>query len=85
MRTSVAHAPRSAQTDGTRRSGLSVNLQFNTYQTRNSVQTTGATTAIRDLVRAREDAVNVQRQVRHRLSALLLRNDIRYAGKTAWT
>jgi transposase len=41
--------------------------------------------AMRDLVRAREDAVAVQRQVRHRLSALLLRNDIRYAGKTAWT
>lgn len=41
--------------------------------------------AMRDLVRAREDAVTVQRQVRHRLSALLLRNDIRYAGKTAWT
>jgi transposase len=41
--------------------------------------------AMRDLVRAREDAVNVQRQVRHRLGALLLRNDIRYAGKTAWT
>ena len=41
--------------------------------------------AMRDLVRAREDAVNVQRQVRHRLSALLLRNDIRYAGKCAWT
>ena len=38
--------------------------------------------AMRDLVRAREDAVAVQRQVRHRLGALLLRNDIRYAGKT---
>jgi transposase len=41
--------------------------------------------AMRDLVRAREDAVAVQRQVRHRLAALLLRNDIRYAGKSAWT
>src|SRR5512134_1697072 len=41
--------------------------------------------AMRDLVRAREDAVAVQRQVRHRLGALLLRNDIRYAGKTPWT
>jgi hypothetical protein len=40
---------------------------------------------MRDLVRAREDAVAVQRQVRHRLGALLLRNDIRYAGKTPWT
>ena len=41
--------------------------------------------AMRDLVRAREDAVALQRQVRHRLGALLLRNDIRYAAKTAWT
>ena len=41
--------------------------------------------AMRDLVRAREDALAVQRQARHRLAALLLRNDIRYAGKTAWT
>jgi len=47
MRTRVAHAPRYAQTDGTRRTGLSVNRQFNTYQTRNSVQTTGATAACR--------------------------------------
>jgi len=41
--------------------------------------------AIRDLVRAREDAVNMQRQARQRLQALLLRNEIRYVGKTAWT
>lgn len=41
--------------------------------------------AMRDLVRTREDAVAMQRQARHRLSALLLRNDLRYAGKTAWT
>jgi transposase len=41
--------------------------------------------ALRDLVRAREDAVAMQRQARHRLQALLLRNDIRYVGKTAWT
>jgi len=41
--------------------------------------------AVRDLVRAREDAVIVQRQVRQRLGALLLRNDIRYSRKTAWT
>jgi hypothetical protein len=41
--------------------------------------------AMRDLVRAREDAVIGQRQVRQRLAALLLRNDLRYAGKTAWT
>lgn len=41
--------------------------------------------AMRDLVRAREDAVATQRQARQRLAALLLRNDIRYCGKTAWT
>jgi transposase len=41
--------------------------------------------AMRDLVRTREDAVAMQRQARHRLAALLLRNDVRYAGKTAWT
>ena len=41
--------------------------------------------AMRDLVRAREDAVIMQRQVRQRLGALLLRNDVRYAGKTPWT
>jgi transposase len=40
---------------------------------------------MRDLVRTREDAVAMQRQARHRLAALLLRNDIRYGGKTAWT
>jgi transposase len=41
--------------------------------------------AMRDLVRIREDAVIMQRQARQRLAALLLRNDIRYAGKSAWT
>jgi transposase len=41
--------------------------------------------AMRDLVRAREDAVTMQRQARQRLAALLLRNDVRYNGKTAWT
>ena len=41
--------------------------------------------AMRDLVRAREDAVCMQRQARQRLQALLLRNEIRYAGKTSWT
>lgn len=41
--------------------------------------------AMRDLVRTREDAVAMQRQARQRLAALLLRNDIRYAGKCAWT
>ncbi len=41
--------------------------------------------AVRDLVRAREDTVREQRNARHRLKALLLRNGIAYAGKTAWT
>src|SRR5688572_22741039 len=41
--------------------------------------------AMRDLVRAREDAVCMQRQARQRLQAMLLRNEIRYVGKTAWT
>jgi transposase len=41
--------------------------------------------AMRDLVRVREDAVAMQRQARQRLQALLLRNEIRYVGKCAWT
>ena len=41
--------------------------------------------AVRDLVRAREDAVREQRNARHRLKALLLRNGIAYAGKSSWT
>jgi transposase len=41
--------------------------------------------ALRDLVRAREDAIREQRNARHRLKALLLRNGIVYAGHTAWT
>jgi transposase len=41
--------------------------------------------SIRDLVRSREDAVRECRNGRHRLKALLLRNGIRYAGKTSWT
>jgi len=41
--------------------------------------------AVRDLVRAREDAVRECRNARHRLKALLLRNGIGYTGKTAWT
>ncbi|MFO1217036.1 MAG: IS110 family transposase [Burkholderiaceae bacterium] len=41
--------------------------------------------AIRDLVRAREDAVREQRNGRHRLKALLLRNGIAYAGRANWT
>ena len=41
--------------------------------------------AVRDLVRAREDSVREQRNARHRLKALLLRNGIVYAGKSAWS
>jgi transposase len=41
--------------------------------------------AIRDLVRGREDAVREQRNARHRLKALLLRNGIAYGGRSSWT
>jgi transposase len=41
--------------------------------------------ALRDLVRGREDAVREQRNARHRLKALLLRNGILYTGRSAWT
>lgn len=41
--------------------------------------------AIRDLARAREDAVNSRTQARHQLKAFLLRHQIRYSGKTAWS
>lgn len=41
--------------------------------------------ALRDLVRARDDAIIAQRRARQQLKALLLRNEIRYAGKSSWT
>jgi transposase len=41
--------------------------------------------AIRDLARAREDAVNSRTQARHQLKAFLLRHGVRYAGKAAWS
>lgn len=41
--------------------------------------------AIRDLSRAREDAVNGRLQARHQLKGFLLRHDIRYPGKTSWS
>lgn len=41
--------------------------------------------AVRDLVRARDDAVRECRNARHRLKALLLRNGLSYAGKSSWT
>ena len=40
--------------------------------------------AIRDLARAREDAVNSRVQARHQLKGFLLRHDVRYKGKTSW-
>ncbi len=40
--------------------------------------------AIRDLARAREDAVNSRRQVRQQLKGFLLRHGRRYGGKTSW-
>lgn len=41
--------------------------------------------AIRDLSRAREDAVEARTRARHQLRGFLLRHDMRYPGKTAWT
>ena len=41
--------------------------------------------AMRDLARAREDAVNARTQVRQQLKGFLLRHDLRYAGKTSWS
>jgi transposase len=40
--------------------------------------------AIRDLARAREDALGDLNAARFRLKALLLRNDIRYVGRANW-
>lgn len=41
--------------------------------------------ALRDLVRARTDAVSDLRDNRHRLKAFLLRHGYRYSGKSSWT
>ena len=40
--------------------------------------------AIRDLARAREDAVNARTRARHQLKGFLLRHGVRYPGKTSW-
>ena len=40
--------------------------------------------AIRDLSRAREDAIGDLKAAKYRLKAFLLRQDIRYAGKANW-
>ncbi|HEV8380014.1 MAG TPA: IS110 family transposase [Gemmatimonadales bacterium] len=41
--------------------------------------------AVRDLARAREDALSDLNAARFRLKALLLRNDIRYTGRANWS
>jgi len=41
--------------------------------------------AIRDLCRARSDAVDDRRRSRHRLKAFLLRHGYHYQGRTAWS
>jgi hypothetical protein len=41
--------------------------------------------APRDLVRAREDAVGLSTQAKHRLKAFLLRQGRRYPGRAGWT
>ena len=40
--------------------------------------------AIRDLSRAREDAVNSRVQAPHQLKGLLKYHDVRYTGETSW-
>jgi len=41
--------------------------------------------ALRDLVRARTDAVTDRRDNRHRLKAFLLRHGYKYSGQSSWT
>ena len=41
--------------------------------------------AIRDLARAREDAVNSRTQARNQLKGFLLRHGVRYPGKSSWS
>jgi transposase len=41
--------------------------------------------AIRDVARAREDAVKARMQARQQLKAFLLRHDVRYPQRTSWT
>lgn len=40
---------------------------------------------IRDLVRAREDAVHSRVQARHQVKGFLMRHDARYPGKSSWS
>ena len=46
---------------------------------------TAADEALRDLVRARADAVGLSTQAKHRLKAFLLRQGRRYPGRAGWT
>jgi transposase len=41
--------------------------------------------AVRDLSRAREDALRDLKTAKHRLKAFLLRHDIRYTGRATWS
>ncbi len=41
--------------------------------------------ALRDLTRAREDALHARRRARQQLAGLLLRHGVRYPGKQTWT
>ena len=41
--------------------------------------------AMRDLSRARQDAVNATRKAKQQLKALLLRHQIHYSGRSAWS
>jgi len=41
--------------------------------------------AIRDLARAREDALNARTQARHQLKSFLLRHVLRYPHRTSWS
>jgi transposase len=41
--------------------------------------------AMRDLARAREDAVNARTQARHQLKSFLLRRAVRYPHRTSWS
>jgi len=41
--------------------------------------------AIRDLARAREDALNARTQARHQLKSFLLRHELRYPHRTSWS
>jgi transposase len=45
----------------------------------------GEDEAMRDLCRAREDAIHALKAAKFRLKAFLLRHDIRYTGRATWS